>query len=125
MYNVHVRLYVLLQNVCVPSSPQQFRVGSDASCSCDDIEFEDEITIGTLPWATNLSPSNHELKMAAPRPTFPPSTASVSVCGDELVASQSAQTTLETPTSSSYGSRPLERRESRFMFLVVACNKIG
>ena len=97
-------------------------MGSDASCSCDDIEFEDEITIGTLPWATNMSPSNHELKMAAPRPTFPPSTASV--CGDELIASQSAQTTLETPTSSSNGSRPLERRESRFMFLVAHAIKM-
>ncbi|CAL1529234.1 unnamed protein product [Lymnaea stagnalis] len=33
----------------------QFRVGSDARCSWDEVEFEDEIIIGTLPF-TNKAP---------------------------------------------------------------------
>ncbi|XP_005096997.2 uncharacterized protein LOC101850079 [Aplysia californica] len=32
----------------------QFRVGSDARCSCDNIEFEDEIIIGTFPLVTKM-----------------------------------------------------------------------
>ncbi|PVD19350.1 hypothetical protein C0Q70_19837 [Pomacea canaliculata] len=34
----------------------QFVVSSDASCSCDDIEFEDEVIIGTIPLAPALPP---------------------------------------------------------------------
>ena len=34
----------------------QFIVSSDATCSCDDIEFEDEIIIGTIPLAPALPP---------------------------------------------------------------------
>ncbi|KAK7451817.1 hypothetical protein BaRGS_00039809 [Batillaria attramentaria] len=35
----------------------QFLVGSRADCSCDDVEFEDEVIIGTIPLAPALPPS--------------------------------------------------------------------
>lgn len=34
----------------------QFIVGSRADCSCDDVEFEDEVIIGTIPLAPALPP---------------------------------------------------------------------
>ncbi|BFY98822.1 hypothetical protein BsWGS_01862 [Bradybaena similaris] len=49
----------------------QFRVGSDARCSWDEIEFEDEIIIGTLPFLTKqriqpLTNANRPANMVVP-----------------------------------------------------------
>lgn len=46
----------------------QFIVRSDASCSCDDIEFEDEVIIGTIPLAPALPTS---LSFSLPPPEYP------------------------------------------------------
>ena len=45
----------------------QFIVSSDARCSCDDIEFEDEIILGTIPLAPAPPPDPLDLPMTPTR----------------------------------------------------------
>lgn len=48
----------------------QFRVGSDARCSWDEIEFEDEIIIGTLPLVIHTTP-RPRVQQPMPNPSKP------------------------------------------------------